>query len=173
MSYVTPTSLRDAVGVVELLQACAESDPNRLVDADLLTLTIDGGNRADYDAQSRAAADAMLVDIATACTQATSTIDGRLRSRWPALVLPIVSPSDDIKRIAQWIARYFVHDAIVDEQNSIIWRRYNVATTELASFSKGLTDLGVVPPTTVESTTGPIVKAPDEVFSNDVLESMP
>lgn len=174
MAYVTPAILLATYGVRELLQASATSDPEHLVTADLLAATISGGDRSGYTADEIAAADAVLANLSEACTQAGAKVDAALLARWPGLTVPLASTPTDVARIALWVARYFVHDAIEDEEKSIIYRRYKDACTELRDLARGLTDLGVVPDADEATSRAlPAVAAPAVTFTDSVLGAMP
>lgn len=174
MSYVTPASLLTAYGVRELLEACATSDPDNLVTADLLVLTIEAGARSSFTSDEIAAADAMLAALTGACSQSSAKVDSALLARWPDLTVPVSPAPTDISRIALWIARYLMHDDITDEESNTIFRRYKDACGELRDLARGLTSLGVVPTTDeAASLVLPTVVAPAVTFTDDVLDAMP
>ena len=174
MSYVTPATLQTEYGTGELLQASASSDPAGLVSEVLLALTIADGDRSAYAADEIAAANLVLINITRACTQANARIDSTIRARWPGIETPVTSTTD-LARIGCWLARYMLRDLLIDEPQSTVWRRYADAVKELGDLVRGMTDLGITPESvgTLPSAARPIVNAPSQVFTSDLLERMP
>lgn len=172
MAYVTPALLQADYGAAELLQASASSDPAGLVSPALLAATIDGADRSNWTADERAAADVVAANVARACTQANARIDSTIRARWPGIETPVTTTTD-LARIGSWLARYMLRDLLLDEPTSTVYRRYRDAANELADLVKGLTDLGISPPSVAQSAARPIISAPAPVFTSALLERMP
>lgn len=171
MIYVTPAKLRRSYGTPELLQASGTSDPAHLVDVALLDLKIDGAPIPVLPEDVLAALNAVYDNICQACIDADARVNAAVSARWPVATLPLDPVPPDVERIALWIARYVLRDHVLEEANNTVYRRYREAVEELRALVRGHGTLGIDVPGVVQS--GPVVIAPDPVFTGRVLEGMP
>ena len=157
--FATATDLLTRFGAEELAQV-ATDDP--AVDATLIQLTIEGGNRDSYTAEQIAAADAALATINEVLLDADEIVKGYVTVRYPTL-------SDPAPRIltvyAADIARFHLHD---DQVSDEIANRNRDAMRALEKVSAGTLSLGVTPePSTSDA---PVISQPGErVFSHNTL----
>lgn len=103
----------------------------------LLQLTIDEGDRGAYTADEIAAADAALVKINQALTDADGQINGHISGRYK---LPLATIPLAVKQAATDIARYYLYD---DHAPEALVKRYDDAMKYLMNLASGKVSLGL------------------------------
>jgi phage gp36-like protein len=142
MPYVAPTDLLQWPGARELAEvATPESRP--IIPADLLTLTITGGDRSEYDEDQQADADEALDRIQTEIENARQLIDGYLGQRY---LLPLDPAPTILRTWAKDIVRYRLHKDLQHDEKSAVYRRYKDAIKLLEQVRTGALSLGVEDP---------------------------
>lgn len=141
--YVTPAQLSERPGARELAQVASDAH-KRVVDFDLMELTLQGGDRSAYTDDDVAHADAALQRIVDAITDADGLINGFLVKRYPL-------PLDPIPRlVTAWsrdITRYLLHkDRLSAESTDPIVRNYKDAMKMLQQVADGKLSLGIDDP---------------------------
>ncbi|MBS0599540.1 MAG: DUF1320 domain-containing protein [Proteobacteria bacterium] len=142
--YVTLLQLAESPGAVELAQVASASFAP-IVDAQLMDITLRGGDRSAYSAGDIAAADDAAARIGSQIDQAGSVIDGFLARRYQLPLSPVPT------LLAAWataIVRYkLAKDRVTDPRTDPIARDYQEAMRLLASVAAGQFSLGVDDPT--------------------------
>lgn len=142
--YINPAQLLDRVGATELAEL-ATPEPDSVVDVDLMTATIDGGDRSTWSPAEIAVADQALATIQTACDDATSLCNGYLAKRYE---LPFTGPQGLLLVWARAIARYFLHkDRRSLATDDPVVRDYRDALKSLQLVEAGKLSLGSSDPT--------------------------
>ena len=136
MQYATPAQLIDRFDAQELAQVSVPKE-HVSIDAALLKLTVTAGDRSSYTADEIAAADAALVKINRALSDASGVIDSRLETRYQ---LPLSSVSLILEQYCCDIARYNLYD---DHATDHITKRYDDAVQFLNDVSEGKKNLGI------------------------------
>jgi phage gp36-like protein len=134
--YATPSQLIKRFNAQELAQI-AVPDEHVSIDAPLLVLTIDEGDRSAYTADEIAAADAALVRINQALTDASGDVDAHLEASYQ---LPLSSVPLKLEQVCCDIARYNLYD---DHATDHISKRYDDAIKYLRDVAKGIIRLGI------------------------------
>lgn len=138
--YVTPAQLSERPGARELAQVASDAH-KRVVDFELMELTLLGGDRTAYSDDDVAAADKALLRINDAINDADGLIDGYLVKR--GYVVPL-SPVPRL--VVSWsrdITRYMLHkDRLSAEATDPIVRNYREAMKMLADVAQGKIGLG-------------------------------
>lgn len=152
--YVTPAQLSERPGARELAQVASDAH-KRVVDYELMELTLQGGDRTAYSDDDVAEADAALSRIVDAITDADGLIDGYLVQR--AYTVPLDPPPRMVTNWSRDIARYFLHkDRLSAESTDPILRNYKDALKSLQQVVDGKLSLGVE-----DSQTSPGAGMPD------------
>lgn len=165
MAYVTPRQL--AIGSGALLELSQLFE----VAEDLLTATIEDGDRSAWQPAEIATADAALVVIVQACEQATSECDTRLVARGYAVPM---SP-EQFPVLVVWarsIARYHLNRNRdkTDEERGRIERDYRDALRSLDMVTKGTLSLGAGDPLAASGAADVVsVTSQPRIFSRDSL----
>lgn len=142
--YVTPAQLSERPGARELAQVASDAH-KRVVDFELMELTLLGGDRTAYSDDDIADADRALARINDAINDADGLIDGYLVKRG------YVVPLNPIPRLlVSWsrdIARYLLHkDRLSAESTDPIVRNYRDAMKMLEQVAQGKLSLGADDP---------------------------
>lgn len=141
--YITLAQLARIPGSLELAQVASEAH-GAVVDAELMELTLTGGDRSAYTAQQIADADAAKATIEAASAEADAVIDGYLGKRY-ALPLPTILPI--LTTWARSITRYRLHaNRISDPDRDPIARDYRDAIKFLTQVAAGNFSLGLDDP---------------------------
>jgi len=147
--YVTPASLAELPGALEISQVASTEHDADLVKPALMELTLRGEPRDAYSPDDMAAADAAMARVTAAIADADATIDGYLRMRSYRLPLDPVPPI--VTTWARAIARYYLHKHLLSsEAKDPIVRDYQDALKFLGLVAAGKFSLGagdVVAPT--------------------------
>lgn len=138
--YVTPAQLSERPGARELAQVASDAH-RRVVDYELMGLTLLGGDREAYCDEDVAGADAALARIIEAISDADGLINGFLVKR------DYVLPLDPIPRlVTAWsrdITRYLLHkDRLSAESTDPVVRNYKDAMKQLQQVADGKLSLG-------------------------------
>lgn len=145
MPYVAPTDLLQWPGARELAEiATPESRP--IIPAELLTLTINDGDRSEYDADQQADADEALDRIQTEIDNTRQLIDGYLGQRY---ALPLDPVPSILRAWAKDIVRYRLHKDLQHDEKSAVYRRYKDAIKLLEQVRDGVLSLGIGDPNPV------------------------
>ena len=136
MQYATPSQLINRFDAQELAQVAVPKE-HVSIDAALLTLTVNAGDRSAYTADEIAAADAALVKINQALTDASGDIDAHLESRYQ---LPLSNVPLKLEQVCCDIGRYNLYD---DHSTEHINKRYDDAIKYLVDVAKGAINLGI------------------------------
>ena len=131
--YATASQLIKRFDAQELAQVAVPKE----IDAALLVLTIDEGDRSAYTAAEIAAADAALVKVNQALTDASGDVDSYLEAKH---TLPLSSVPLKLEQVCCDIARYNLYD---DHATEHISKRYDDAIKYLTKVSKGDISLGI------------------------------
>ena len=132
MTYLTPDDLL-TLGARELAQL-ATPDQYPVVDTDLLTATLQGADRSAWTAEEVTAADAALIRIETAISDAEAAIDAALASA--GYILPLASAPGRLATVARDIARYRLYDEALAAEHPA-HRAYRDATVYLDQLARG------------------------------------
>lgn len=142
--YITLAKLAERPGALELAQVASTAHQDE-VPAELMDLSLRGGDRSAFAPSLIVQADEALARIVEAVEKADGTIDGFLRRRGYPLPLIPVPPI-----VAEWsraIARYYLHkDNISDERTNPIARDYRDAMKLLQMVAEGKFSLGIDDP---------------------------
>jgi phage gp36-like protein len=142
MTYVEPTDLLQWPGARELAEvATPESRP--IIPAELMALTITGGDRSQYDAEQQADADEALDRIQTEIANTTQIMDGYLGQRY---ALPLDPVPSILRACAKDIVRYRLHKDLQHDEKSAVYRRYKDAIKLLEQVRDGAMSLGIGDP---------------------------
>jgi phage gp36-like protein len=144
MDYVTPLQLAESPGAVELAQ-CASASTGAIVDAELMDLTLRGGDRSAYSSDDIAAADDAAARIHDAIVDAGAIIDGYIGKRY---ALPLASPPPIVSAWARAIVRCKLNkDRAGDPKSDPVARDYADALAFLKLIAAGNFSLGPDDPT--------------------------
>jgi len=165
--YVTLTELAQIPGALELAQVASDQH-GAVVDAELMELSLLAADRSAYTAPEIAAADAALVRITQAMTEAQSVIDGYLGKRY---ALPLATVPTILATWARSITRYRLHaNRISDDRTDPIARDYRDAIKFLEQVAAGKFSLGIDDPLAGPSATSDVRFNPGyKVFGRGVL----
>lgn len=141
MSYLTPAQLIEGNGALLEMAQLHELEPL------LLAATIANGDRGEWSAEQRAAADAALASILMQLMQASSEVDTFLVRRGYALPLSAAT----FPVLSTWtrmIARYHIQQQRdrSNEESGRIERDYRSALQALAAVAAGQRGLGAGDP---------------------------
>jgi phage gp36-like protein len=146
--YVTLSQLADLPGARELAQV-ASTEHEAVVDAELMELTLRGGDRSGYLDEDIARADAAKARIEEAITETDDTIDAYLARR---VTVPVPVPRI-LVQIARAFVRYELHKHLVaGEGDNPIVRDYRDKTKLLEAIRDGKVMLGATDPMSAGST---------------------
>jgi phage gp36-like protein len=137
MSYATPQNLLEWYGAKELAQI-ATPDDLIMVPAQLMRLTLDGGNRDAFSVEERAAADSAMTRISAALAESTSLIESYLGDRYSLPIADAVVQTSPLPRACGAMARRLLYDDGVPQE---VGQRYELALgwlRDLASSQAGL-----------------------------------
>lgn len=166
--YVTPASLAELPGALEISQVASTEHAAALVEPALMELTLRDGDRSAYSPEEVAAADAALARVNAAIADADAAIEGYLRMR--SYVLPLDPVPPIVTTWARAITRYYLHKHLLSsEAKDPIVRDYQDALKFLGLVAAGKFSLGagdVVAPVDGGS---PQVCAPPRVFDANTL----
>lgn len=141
MPYVTHAQLAERPGARELAQVATDAHAP-VIDAELMELTLTGGDRSAYTPEDIAEADAALERIDDAVADADGLIDGYLAKRGYELPLNPVN-----RLVVTWsrdITRYLLHkDRLTAESTDPILRNYKDAIRALEKVVEGKLSLGI------------------------------
>ncbi|MBL0142657.1 MAG: DUF1320 domain-containing protein [Betaproteobacteria bacterium] len=111
-----------------------------------------------------------VAEVANACAEASSLIDGYLRSRY---TLPLSTIPDVLKKWACDIARFYLWDDRAGE-GTPVRAAYDDALKQLEAVAKGTFALVTSAGADVSQGTGSIaISTSDRVFTDDLLSLMP
>lgn len=167
MPYVSLADLAERPGAQELSEvATAQHLP--LVEYELMDATLRGADRSAWSADEIAAADAVVVRIEDAISDADALIDGYLAKRGYPLPLNPVH-----RLVTGWsraITRYLLNkDRISDPKSDPVARDYNDALRFLAQVADGSFSIGADDPLTTGSSTDVRFGGEETVFNRDQL----
>lgn len=164
--YITLAQLARIPGSLELAQVASEAH-GAVVDAELMELTLTGGDRSAYTAQQIADADDAKATIEEASAEADAVIDGYLGKRY-ALPLTIVPPI--LSTWARSITRRRLHaHRISDPNNDPIDRDYRDAIKFLTQVAAGSFSLGLDDPEQTSADADVRFSSGTKVFGRAVL----
>lgn len=168
MAYATPANLLERFSAGEL--AHRGSPENALVDADLMALTIEDGDRSGYDADEIAAADAALARWESLLTAADSRINGYL-SASGCYIVPLSPVPSVITGYACHIARWLGYDDQIPEHVQAYYDDTIRALRDIAANKIKLTadDGSELPAPTAGPTGSPAYDSPGRVFTHTTL----
>lgn len=153
MSYVSLAQLAKIPGSLELAQVASDAHET-VVDAELMELTLTGGDRSAYTAPQIADADAAKATIEQASGEADSVIDGYLGKRY---TLPLATVPTILATWARSITRYRLHaNRISDDRTDPIARDYRDAVRFLEQVAAGKFSLGLNDPAQAPSSAGDV-----------------
>lgn len=170
--YCTATQLADAKLTRELAQV-ATPERMPIVDDALMDVVLRGGDTSAYLPADVDQAQAALVVIEKALTDATEVIDGYLLMRKPTPYTVPLNPVPGIVAVwCRWIARYLLHkDRFnTEERTDPIVRDYRDALKFLGLVRDGSFSLGADDPLPPASGGAPQVCAPERVFTTATLK---
>lgn len=150
--YITRPELMERFDATELAQIVPPQSMGR-VDAALMRAVILGQPTDDWPADEVAAAEAGLVRMDEAISDATAEIDSYLGQVYR---LPLATVPGILKRFAGSIARYHLHD---DSEHEHVRQRYQDTIKALAKIASGELDLGLPVPATAKAGTAQITSA--------------
>lgn len=136
MGYATAADLITRFSPEEIAQRAAPEGVR--VKAALLQLTISAGVRTAYSSDEIAAADAALVRLNKAISDAQADVDARLAKRFKVALDPVPRI---LVRITCDLARYYLYDDAV-EKDTLIDRRYKAALDTLDQIAAGDVKIG-------------------------------
>lgn len=167
MPYVTLLQLAEVPGALELAQVASTSH-EAIVDAELMDLTLRGGDRSAFDAPSIAAADEAKARIEQVITETDGLINGYIGGRY---ALPLASVPLVLSTWARAIARYKLHPYREGEERSDpIVRDYRDALKFLQLVADGKFSLGVEDPGQAPSSAGDVRIVPGhKAFGREFL----
>lgn len=167
MPYVTLPQLAQIPGALELAQVASDAHAP-VIEAELMELTLLGGDRSGYPADEIAAADAAAARISQAIAEADGVIEGYLGKRY---TLPLASVPDILATWARHITRYKLHsNRISDERSDPVARDYRDAIKFLTQVAEGRFSLGLQDPETQGPGQGDVRMEPGrKVFGRDYL----
>lgn len=166
MAYVSLIQLAEVPGALELAQV-ASDEHQAIVDAELMDLTLRGGDRSAYDAGQIAAADVAKARIEQVVSETDQQIDGYLRFRH---ALPLVTVPPLLAVWARSIVRYRLHKNLQgDDRSNPVVRDYRDALRFLAEVRDGKFSLGLADPTVVADGLDARFESPSKVFGRDQL----
>ncbi|OOZ41664.1 hypothetical protein BOW53_03015 [Solemya pervernicosa gill symbiont] len=142
--YSTASSLINRFDATEVAQFAT---PKRypVVDALLLELTAESGDRSAYAAEDIEAADAALVNINQALETASQTIDSYLGKRHTLPLSASQISSSPLPGYCEDIARYLLND---DQELEKVTKRHDRALRWLRDLADGKASLGGGEPST-------------------------
>lgn len=169
--YCTTIQLADAKLVRELAQAATPE--SMIIPADaVMDAVLRAADTSAMPAADVASAQAALVVVEKALTDADQVIDGYLLLRKPT---PYTLPLDPVPGIvsvwARWIARYLLHKDRngTEEKTDPVVRDYERAIRFLEQVRDGKFSLGADDPLPPASSGSPQTCAPDREFTMDTL----
>jgi phage gp36-like protein len=157
MPYVTLPQLAELPGALELAQVATDQHV-AVVDAQLMELTLTAGDRSGYLPAEIAAADAAVVRIQQAITEADAIIDGYLARRYR---LPLATVPGLVTSWSRVITRYKLHqDRRSGEGDDPIVRDYRDALRFLDQVALGKFSLGLDDPESSSDSPGDVMFDP-------------
>lgn len=161
--YLTPADLLQSPGALELGQGAADKDAST-IDATLMTLTIEAGDRSAYTADQIADADAALVRINRVIADVGELIDGYLAVA--RFALPLASVPGILRGWATDLFRYRLHDGLGED--SQIAARHKNAIKALEAVRDRKLSIGIAD-TAATSAGEVLTNAPGRVFTRAEL----
>jgi phage gp36-like protein len=158
--YLTAAELLDRMGPRELAEL-ATPDDAAVVDAALLRLTINVGDRSGFDPGEIAVADEAVVRIGRALADGAALIDGYLATRY---TLPLTVVPAPLKRIATDVARFYLMGQRATDE---VRQRYDAQLKLLGAMRDGDFTLGAEDP--APDVGLPAVSAPGRTMTRDRL----
>lgn len=134
--YGTALDLHSRIGATELAQLAAPGDAR--VTAELMTLTVTGGDRSAYSAAAIAAADAALVRIEGELSSSSRTMDSYIAPRYPLPLTAALIESGNLAQVCCDMARFGLHRTPPKDVND----QYDRRLAWLRDISKGRASLG-------------------------------
>lgn len=156
MPYATAINMLDRFGDHEMAQRGAPADP--AVTAELLRLTVTGGDRSAYTDAEQDAADAAAARIELALADAAAQIDSYLS---PTYALPLAAElvaASNLEQVTCELARYNLYD---DRAPEFVQDRYDRRLRWLRDVAANKASLGATD-TAVARPEGRVVVRPSE-----------
>lgn len=165
--YVTLVQLADSPGALELAQVASTSH-EAIVGAELMDLTLRGGDRSAYSAPEIAAADEARARIEELVAETAGLIDGYLARRY---TLPLAAVPVILATWARAIVRYKLHSHREgDERSDPVVRDYRDALRFLQQVAEGKFSLGLQDPEQSPANDGDVrFEGGPKVFGRRVL----
>jgi phage gp36-like protein len=138
MSYATGQNLLEWYGAKELAQI-ATPDDLVMVPAQLLRLTLEGGNRDAFSLEEKAAADAAQVRISAVLEEATLLIESYLGRRYSLPIPDSGVQSSPLPRACGAMARRLLYDDGVPQE---VGQRYELTLGWLRDLANSQANLG-------------------------------
>lgn len=151
--YLTVAELMDRFDEAELAQVAPPQSMSR-VSSQLMRAVILGNDTSEWSADEIDSAEAGVVRMETAITDAGQEVDGYIGHRY---TLPIDPVPSLLKRLAANIARHNLHDDAATEE---IRARYKDAIRYLEAVRDGKASLGDEQPATSKTGTAQIESSP-------------
>ncbi|MBF0445037.1 MAG: DUF1320 family protein [Magnetococcales bacterium] len=139
MSYATPQNLLQWYGAKELAQT-ATPDDLVVVPAQLMRLTIEGGNRDAFSLEEIASADKALERITAALSEATLLIESYISRRYELPITDTVVQGSPLPRSCGAMARRLLYDDAVPQE---VEKRYEHTLGWLRDLANNRADLNL------------------------------
>lgn len=137
MTYATALNLLDRFGDREMAERAAPDDP--AVTAELLRLTVEGGDRSAYTQAERDAADRALARMELRLADAAAQIDSYLTPNYPLPLAAELVAASPLEEVNCDLARYALYD---DRAPEFVTERYDRRVKWLRDVSAGRASLG-------------------------------
>jgi phage gp36-like protein len=167
MSYATPQNLLQWYGGKELAQT-ATPDDLVIVPAQLMRLTIDGGNRDAFSQEEIASADSALERITAALAEATLLIESYISRRYELPITENVVQASPLPRSCGAMARRLLYDDAVPQE---VENRYEHTLGWLRDLANNRADLCLN--TTIQGQVGTGLadfESKERIFDNTSLQ---
>lgn len=167
MSYVTLLQLAESPGALELAQV-ASTGHEAVVDAELLDVSLRGGDRSAWSLPEVAAADEALERINAAIVETDGLIEGYIGGRY---TVPLASVPVILAGWARAIVRYKLHPwREGEERTDPIIRDYRDAIKFLSLIAEGKFSLGASDPAQIPTAPADVRFSPGaKVFGREYL----
>lgn len=166
MAYITASDLALAPGPEEVAQVATPSHLG-VVPAELMRLTLVGGDRSAFAVDQIATADAALATVNAVIADAEQMIDGFLAMRYALPLSPIPAI---VRAWARDIVWYRLNQHRVTKPNDDpIVRRYDDALKFLGLTRDGKFSLGASDPIAADADNEVLIDTPGRVFTSDSL----